>query len=205
MNNFWDKWQKPFTEDQTKDLILHASLPQRELAKVSGRALGTINKWSKEVRARRRDFISVARTMDIEAHKNGLNVEPRPIGVIEDGYFERMLALHEEGAKVSGVVARLFFKVVHKQVSEVKNESRNDKEMSEKALKVLKDNSLAAERWMSILEKSIQLERQASGVEVWQDINMAVRVIKDAGGDVSLPETLNHIVAQALKEHVEIV
>lgn len=199
MNNVWDTWKKPFTNAQLRECIAHSGFSQRKIAELSGRSLGTVNKVSQQIRGLREEIVSYAATIEEQAKDSGLVVPERPIGTIPDDYYEKMLALHEEGAKVSGIIARLFFKAVHHQVNQAKSATNPAQEV----LKVFKDNSLAAERWMTILERSIAMEREASGVQIWQDINMAIKVIKDAGGDVALPESLNHLVATALKQHVE--
>ena len=192
--DFWKKWKKPWTKQQCRQVYIETDKSLRQLSELSGRAYPTISRWGNEEDPNWTTLKSQYQAQRTQAVEVGITAPSQGTAPVSPGLgsFEQMLDRHATAANISLTAATTYFRVLNMEMARLQKGTKGD-EFLEQALKLLKNNSLPSQRWAEVMARSIEIQRQASCVEVWQDLNTAIKVIQDMGGEITLPEDVTRL------------
>jgi hypothetical protein len=180
MPNFWDDWQKPWTNEQCRDRYVRGTrIAFPELATLSGCPQGNINRWANK-------------------HPEGTWKEQRDRYLREKRSQTDLKAIAKTSEKLSDQISDLTvshfegYSLLREISLTYLNQISDRLSHPETAEQLAQLNPLALNLWSLIIDRSIKGERAVLGLE-YEDLNKAIAAVEKAGFEVRVPPNMTFI------------
>lgn len=203
---YYDELDQPWDEfDATKYYVENPRKKSlEEVAKRSGVPFKTISDWSRGLNSKKIRWVDERKAFQAEYDKKTKLKTIEKISEVTSSKLAEILIDHYNSFERTKTIIDFKFEIELRAIEKIKaryqageiDEAEASKELANFTASNLNFNSLSQER-------VIRGQREALGISVWQDLNVAQRVLEDRGYKIVDAETYEKLISDETEESPE--